>query len=280
MKWFHDGYRFLYSAFEWDSDTVYLKIYNLLDNSIERIWKSSTHYIHNASISPDSRSIVLTLANIGEASPGILAIINSDGTGFKNIKDIMAYGPIYASVNQIFFESEQKIIYSISPAGENLTRISADTIDAVGHYAIDRQRQQIAFTSWSPGDKLYLTDFAGSETRLIFEVAQDSLAQRYIVNDPEFSPDGKKITFARWSDFITVLNLSDLRYENYKVGEQRNVYNPSWTPAGNCIIYSLHEDQMAKIYRLSLDDMKIQKLIEFENYSDPIFELSPMYWMF
>ena len=281
MKWFNDGYSFLYSTFEWDSDTVYLKIYNLLDNSLETIWKSSTHYIHNASISPDNRSIVLTLANIGVASPCILAIINSDGTGFRNIKDLVAYRPIYASGNQIFFKSELSLIYSISPDGENLTRISADSIDAVGYYVIDRQRQQIAFTSWGPGIKLYLTDYAGSETRLIFDSSQDSLSQLYeAVDDPEFSPDGKKIAFTRLSDFITILNLADLHFNNYKVSERRNVYNPSWTPAGDYIIYCVHEEQMAKIYQLSLDDRKILKLIEFENFTDPIFELSPMYWMF
>jgi Tol biopolymer transport system component len=283
MRWFHDGHRFLYASIDYNErDTSFLKIYNILDNSDYKIWESNIDDIVDASISPDNGSIVLSLIRYnGNTHTWVLAIINSDGSDFRIIHstaDNWIMNPQFLSDNIIFFNLSTGGVHSISPAGDNLTRISGDTLGGIPGYAIDSKYQQIAYSAFTygGGNKLFLTDFTGSDTRVIFDYEQDALplVGSYTVTEPEFSPDGKKLVFSRNKNYITVLNLSDLHYQNYQVNFPSSVYNPSWTPDGNCILYALEDNLMKEIFILDLDSMRKPKLLEFENYDGPIFELS------
>ncbi len=159
LEWFPGGTHFLYSFNNYDSAS--LKICNFLDNSVNTVWKSKTNYINKTSISPDGRSIAIALGKLNDMAPFPqgLAVINSDGSGLSVIHDAAISDPQYASADKIFFLSEW-ILYSISPSGENLTRISPDSIDMVAQYAMDRNYQQVAYQTYgrphkSVSDKFY-----------------------------------------------------------------------------------------------------------------------------
>ncbi len=279
FTWFHNDQKFVYSFIDNQAKTSYVKVYDLISNSTATIWESKEYFAYAESISPNDRFISLSIGKIGGELTRELATINIDGSNLKIISDFSTYDPKYGSDYQIFFTSN-KILYSISSDGNNLKRISPDTINAISDFDIDMKHQRITFSTYNPANKLYLTDYDGLSTKIIFDINHDTLTQHQVISEPKFSPEANRIVARRWSNYITVLNLSDLHFENYTSSGIGLASNPSWTPNGQNIVYALNANQLKYIFKLSLENRREEKLAEFENYANPIFELSKSNWIY
>lgn len=71
-----------------------------------------------------------------------------------------------------------------------------------------------------------------------------------------------------------------MHFENYTSSGIGLASNPSWTPNGQNIVYALNANQLKYIFKLSLENRREEKLAEFENYANPIFELSKSNWIY
>lgn len=105
--------------------------------------------------------------------------------------------------------------------------------------------------SWSPNGRevVFLRTKGGWNDLFIYDYEADEehrISARMRARDPHFSPDGKRIAFARNGDGTTNLAVVNrdgtglVQLTNYSDGEQ--VYAPRWSPDGDWILFSIFRE--------------------------------------
>jgi TolB protein len=124
-----------------------------------------------------------------------------------------------------FPRRERSDIYSISPQGTGLTRLT-ETGDAWGP-AWSHDGTRIAYEDWSDGDsEIYVMDADGSN---VVQLTDNDIEDA----SPAWSPDGEWIAFARSDDGMPDVDLYDIykmRTDGSEVTGLTNLEAQEWTP--------------------------------------------------
>ena len=128
----------------------------------------------------------------------------------------------------------------------------------------------VPWMSWSPqGDRLaYFVRTERDRSLIVQNVVTRKIEVRIPLNDidapesPDFSPDGKLITFSgmqRADADIFVVNLETKEFKNLTHDPLAH-YSPTWSPDGKSIVYLTRVSGNEKLYRMNADGSDQQQI--------------------
>lgn len=169
--------------------------------------------------SPDGRWIAFSINDGPYSEWGVWAVL-ADGRELKHIT--------YKDTINVKHRESQKISYR----GVINAAINPDWSPL----------RQIAFTGWPEGAQqhmLMLMEDTGEDVRIVFNPARFGYRSGFILNNPQFSPDGTKIAF---ETYPTETKDSQIWVANVDGAGVRQLtsdggVDPSWSPDGRRIVY-------------------------------------------
>ena len=179
--------------------------------------------------------LVYTLSN--------LYVVNPDGTGRRQVTTNTPERPIRAA-QPGWAPDGNRIVFANSGAGTagggGIWIINAD---GTGGAKIPNTAQNDSWPTFSPdGRQIAFMRFDNRYNRL-FVINVDGSGLRSVmpdatvhVEDPEWSPDGTRITFSNGGD-VFVVNVDGTGLTNMTAADTSNARHPSWSPDGTRIAY-------------------------------------------
>ncbi|MBP7902490.1 MAG: PD40 domain-containing protein, partial [Spirochaetes bacterium] len=202
--------------------------------------------------SPDGKRILFERGTI----PTNIYVINSDGTGLKQLSTIRSTSPTWSAdgVN-IFYSEENGSIYNIVSAKPDGTIIRRYNIGA----------QANALSASPDGKYIYYLKLSDSY-RLDLTTGDEDIHTTYILDHGSLSPDGKRIAYYTGAG-VCLYHLD--------TGSSREIvpsgHSPCWTPDGKTIIYVSGDN----IFRINIDILKSEPLTTDSGYSKPCVKWKP-----
>jgi Tol biopolymer transport system component len=187
-------------------------------------------------ISPDGRKIVFTVGDIDAGSASPLWIVNSDGTGLKQLtfdgaNDMRpTWSPDGARIAFVSTRDGNAEIYVMNADGTGQTNITNDPTDD-------------DTPSWSPdGTKILFTssrNSLGSGQSEIYTMtpAGASVTPVLVGYNPEWSPSGTRFLFERASQ-IWISSAPDTSGTRQVTSSAEFHFTPSWSPDESKIVYA------------------------------------------
>ena len=187
-------------------------------------------------ISPDGRKVVFTLGNIDAGSSSPLWIVNSDGTGLKQLtfdgaNDMRpTWSPDGARIAFVSTRDGNAEIYVMNADGTGQTNITNDTTDD-------------DTPSWSPdGTKILFTssrNTLGSGQSEIYTMtpAGESVTPVLVGYNPEWSPTGTRFLFERASQ-IWISSVPDTSATRQVTSSAEFHFTPGWSPDESKLVYA------------------------------------------
>lgn len=207
--------------------------------------------------SPDGKQIAY-YSEVG-GKPADLFVIDATGLNARqltNTPEAEGYPAWSPDGRQIAFESHTPDgnfdVYVMNADGSNVRRLTHEVKRDVG-------------PAWSPdGLKLaFMSDRAGTEFNLYWMNADGSAVEQLTSGEtdwfPQFSPDGKRIVFHRWSD-VHVLDLTARVPTRLTVDPDNGMY-PSWSPDSTRIAFMSRRGGPTVIYTMNADGTSQRPLV-------------------
>jgi Tol biopolymer transport system component len=179
--------------------------------------------------SPDGKEIAFVgLQRVGKSDnfKSAIYLINSDGTGLRQLTDI-AIGPTWSPDGKVVaFVGWNRESYAVRITGENLRQLTGFHGGA---------------PAWSPdGKSLAFTGLEGGSPEIfVLEVGTSAVRPlthlKGFSTSPTWSPDGGQIAFAfddMQSSRIFVMNASEANAHELLRSKSFHYYQPAWSPNG------------------------------------------------
>ena len=207
--------------------------------------------------SPDGQQIVY-YSEVG-GKPADLFVMDINGRTVRqltNTPEAEGYPAWSPDGRQIAFESHTPDgnfdVYVMNADGSNVRRLTREPKRDVG-------------PAWSPdGLKIaFMSDRAGKEFNLYWMNADGSGVEQLTSGEtdwfPQFSPDGTRIAFHRWSD-VHVLDLTARVPTRLTVDPDNGMY-PSWSPDSSRIAFMSRRGGPTVIYTMNADGTNQEPLV-------------------
>jgi len=207
--------------------------------------------------SPDGKQIAF-YSEVG-GKPADLFVMDANGLHVRQLTDTSeaeGYPAWSPDGRQIAFESHTADgnfdVYLMHADGSNVRRLTREPRRDVG-------------PAWSPdGAKIaFMSDRGGKEFNLYWMNADGSGVEQLTFGEtdwfPQFSPDGRRIAFHRWSD-VHVINLDDRRPTRLTVDPDNGMY-PSWSPDGTSLAFMSRRGGPTAIFTMNADGSNQQTLV-------------------
>jgi Tol biopolymer transport system component len=203
-------------------------------------------------ISPDGRKIVFTVGDISEGSTSPLWIVNSDGSGLKQLtfdgaNDMRpTWSPDGARIAFVSTRDGNAEIYVMNADGTGQTNITNDTTDD-------------DTPTWSPdGTKILFTssrNTLGSGQSEIYTMTPTgaSVTPVLVGYNPEWSPTGTRFLFERASQ-IWISSVPDTSGTRQVTSSAEFHFTPSWSPDESKIVYASSISGDEEIWTVSSAD--------------------------
>jgi Tol biopolymer transport system component len=206
--------------------------------------------------SPDGRQIAFISdrddPQAGQCFPDCmyqLYLINADGSGehkFLETEFRTLHPDWHPDGTRLSFDTESNLqgdVYVVNADGSGLQRLIVD-----GFWADwSPDGSQIVFASRRDGNvEIYVADADGRNQRRLTE-------NRQLDYFPAWSPDGRRIAFARVENKQIYVMNADGSHEQ-QLTHQLNAENPSWSPDGTRIAFQSSQDGDFEIYTIDVDD--------------------------
>jgi len=207
--------------------------------------------------SPDGSRIAF-YSEVG-GKPADLFVMDASGQNVRQLTstpEAEGYPAWSPDGKQIAFESHTPDgnfdVYLMDADGTNVRRVTSEPRRDVG-------------PTWSPdGTKIaFMSDRAGQEFNLYWMNPDGSEVEQLTSGEtdwfPQFSPDGRQITFHRWND-VHVLNLQDRRVTRLTVDPDNGMF-PSWSPDGRRLAFMSWRGGPTAVYTMNADGTNQQVLV-------------------
>ncbi len=207
--------------------------------------------------SPDGKQLAF-YSEVG-GKPADLFVVDATGLKVRQLTDTPeaeGYPAWSPDGRQIAFESHTADgnfdVYVMKTDGSNVRRLTREPRRDVG-------------PAWSPdGAKIaFMSDRDGKEFNLYLMNADGSGVELLTLGEtdwfPQFSPDGRRIAFHRWSD-VHVISLDDRRPVRLTVDPDNGMY-PSWSPDGVRLTFMSRRGGPTSIFTMNADGSNQQELV-------------------
>ena len=207
--------------------------------------------------SPDGKQLAF-YSEVG-GKPADLFVMDATGLNVRQLTDTPeseGYPAWSPDGRQIAFESHTADgnfdVYVMNADGSNVRRLTREARRDVG-------------PAWSPdGTKIaFMSDRDGKEFNLYWMNADGSGVELLTSGEtdwfPQFSPDGRRIAFHRWSD-VHVIDLDDRKPVRLTVDPDNGMY-PSWSPDGTRLTFMSRRGGPTSIFTMNADGTNQQELV-------------------
>jgi tricorn protease len=137
------------------------------------------------------------------------------------------------------------------------------------------------FAQWSPdgANIVFVSDMDGEDE--LYLIPQDGLGKpqqlthgfHVMLNEPNWSPDGKRIAFSDKDGKLFVLTLEDRRVIQVAQSPDGRIGSYPWSPDGSYLAFDMHEpDGFRSIYIWAAQEGKLHRV------TDPMFESGDPAW--
>jgi Tol biopolymer transport system component/DNA-binding winged helix-turn-helix (wHTH) protein len=253
------GNKLVYVA-EADNKSGALHVLDLETKDDKVILTSEVSEMHPA-VSPDGRSIALQHRLDANAE---ICVISVDGGELRNLTNNPA-----RDVQPSWSPDGSRIAFSSNREGNyDVFALYVLNADGTNQHRIYYSNAINSFPSWSPDGHTiaFSNDKEGLRTGNfeIFAIEPETVnaEQRLTARprfdiDPQFSPDGRRITFAsntdgNWEIYLMNNDGSGLVRLTRHPGDD---VNPSWSPDGMRVIFSSGRDGRSAIYEVTVDSL-------------------------
>ncbi len=156
----------------------------------------------------------------------------------------------------------ERLVFASTRSGES--EIYTMLADGSEQRVIGDQAGFLCYPAWSPdGSQIIFT--SGSD--IVTVDLDDPLGSRKVISsgrDPSFSPDGSRITFARWigNAFDVFVADADGSNEVRLTTHPAPDWNPVFSPDGAKIAFASYRDANWEIYTVRLDGTDLQRITD------------------
>jgi hypothetical protein len=156
----------------------------------------------------------------------------------------------------------ERLVFASTRSGES--EIYTMLADGSDQRVIGDQDGFLCYPAWSTdGSRIIFTSGAAIVTINL----DDPIGTRSVIGsgrDPSFSPDGSRITFARWvgDAFDVFIANADGSNEIRLTTHPASDWNPVWSPDGAKIAFASYRDANWEVYTVRVDGTDLQRITD------------------
>ncbi|MEN3328048.1 MAG: hypothetical protein V7638_2855 [Acidobacteriota bacterium] len=192
-------------------------------------------FAKNAEWSPEGNKLAFQTSTIINASFNEIFVINADGSGTLKVTD-----KAWVFNRGITWSPNGSQIAYISADGPQTIHIA--NTDGSGSYGLPGSPSSLFFVDWSPDG----TKFVYATQNELFVINVDGTGQKQLTttedganhdSNPRWSPDGSRIIFNRFENFITNTYVINADGSNRRKLFNFSAGSPYWSPDGLSVVF-------------------------------------------